>query len=122
MTLHAPVHAPPGVVPVVPPTVLFGAPWTQTPTTLAMAVVPSVPNPMKLPSTVFDAALINRITPMAPLPAMMLRALAVVPPTVVPVAELVRATPALALATAAVPLAFTPMKFPWTVLPAVSAP
>src|SRR5438067_1276390 len=52
MRLHAPVQEPPGVVPVVPPTLLFVAPPSiPTPSALPSPAVPVTSVPMKLPST-----------------------------------------------------------------------
>ena len=50
MTLQAPVHAPPGVVPVVPPMV-FGPTVTSIPLPLLIAPVPAGFVPMRFPRT-----------------------------------------------------------------------
>src|SRR5688500_771794 len=107
--LHAPVHASPGVVPVVPPMrEPDELPWRKTPVSFPRAADPVAFVPIKLPCTVLVLAF--TCTPKVLLtvcPEMTFPAPAAVPPTVL--ADEVITTPLPELPSAAVPAELRPM-------------
>src|SRR5262245_3973124 len=100
MTLRAAAVVPPIVLPLAPPAIC------TPPTPLARAAQPAALRPMKLPSTTLFLVPAPSIeTPLPPLPELTLRAAAVVPPIVLPLATMLMDTPAPPLAREAEPAA-----------------
>ena len=124
------MHAPPGVVPALPPMVVFG-PFADTPPLLfGSRVRPSAVVPMKLPCTISPLGaltttggapppgvktLAKALTPVLPLPEITLRSAADVPPTTTFGADIVRPPPA--FGSAVMPLAVVPIKLFLNIVP-----